>query len=158
MIYIISVAMAWSVESQPSDPATRVRFLAGSGILVSILGLVVCPLSVLFFCCLWRWPWHSDVHWFQRGLLLCICLAFWSKVCAPPTGIWPMDQSRMVVGPTLGESKKQMKKESNLTTLTALWLMKSPHRHCQLISDIIFLCLFKLFALIIPVFVFLVIC
>ena len=40
--------MVWSVESLPSNPAARVRFLVGSGILMSVLGLVVCPLSV--FC------------------------------------------------------------------------------------------------------------
>ena len=27
-----SIAMAWSVESLPSNPAVRIRFLAGSGI------------------------------------------------------------------------------------------------------------------------------
>ena len=36
------------VESLPSTPAARVRLLAGSGILIPILGLGVCPLcSVL---------------------------------------------------------------------------------------------------------------
>ena len=39
--------MAWSVESLPSNPAARVRFPAGSGILISVLGLGVCPLFVL---------------------------------------------------------------------------------------------------------------
>ena len=49
-----SVAVAWSVESLPFNPgarvrfpAARVRFPAGSGILISVLGLGVCPLSVL---------------------------------------------------------------------------------------------------------------
>ena len=41
-----SVAMAWSVESMPSNPAAQVRFLAGSGILISVLGLSVCTLSL----------------------------------------------------------------------------------------------------------------
>ena len=36
-----SVTVAWSVESLPSNPA-------GSGILISVLGLSMCPLSV--FC------------------------------------------------------------------------------------------------------------
>ena len=44
----LSIAVAWSVESVPSNPAARVRFPAGSGILIPILGLGVCPLSV--FC------------------------------------------------------------------------------------------------------------
>ena len=35
-----SVVVAWSVESLPSNPA-------GSGILISVRGLSVCPLSVL---------------------------------------------------------------------------------------------------------------
>ena len=43
-----SVAAAWLVESLSSNPAVPVRFLAGSGILISFLGLRVCPLcSVL---------------------------------------------------------------------------------------------------------------
>ena len=43
----ISVAVAWSVESLPSNPATRFRFPAGSGLLIFVLGLGVCPLCVL---------------------------------------------------------------------------------------------------------------
>ena len=35
-----SVTEEWSVESQPSNPEARVRFLAGSEILIYILGLV----------------------------------------------------------------------------------------------------------------------
>ena len=38
-----SVVVAWSVDSLPSNPAARVRFPAGSGILISVLGLGVCP-------------------------------------------------------------------------------------------------------------------
>ena len=34
----------WSVESLPSKPAARVRFPAGSGILIYVLGLGMCPL------------------------------------------------------------------------------------------------------------------
>ena len=44
--------MAWSVESLTSNPAARVRFLAGSGILISVLGLGVsfdCVLSCVVF-------------------------------------------------------------------------------------------------------------
>ena len=45
--------------------ATRVRFSAGSGILISILGLGVCPLcSVL--CRVWRRPWHSAHYRFRK--------------------------------------------------------------------------------------------
>ena len=41
----LPIAVTWSVESLPSNTATRVRFSAGSGILIPILGLGVCPLS-----------------------------------------------------------------------------------------------------------------
>ena len=40
--------MAQLVESLPSNVAAQVLFLAGSGILISILGLDVCPFPV--FC------------------------------------------------------------------------------------------------------------
>ena len=43
----LSVAMAWSVQSLPSHPATRVRFPTGSGILIPTLGLGVCPLCTV---------------------------------------------------------------------------------------------------------------
>ena len=50
----MTVAMAWSVESLPSNPAGRAQFLAESGILISILGLsvsfVFCPVLSLAFC------------------------------------------------------------------------------------------------------------
>ena len=48
LLSVISVAEAWSVEFLPSNPAARVRFPVGSGILISVLGLGVCPLSA--FC------------------------------------------------------------------------------------------------------------
>ena len=61
-----SVAVAWSVESRPSNPAARVRFPAGSGILISVLGLGVCPLcSVL--CYLRLRPWHCADHTFREA-------------------------------------------------------------------------------------------
>ena len=37
----------WSVESLPSNPAAQVRFPAGSGILIPILGLGVYVLCIL---------------------------------------------------------------------------------------------------------------
>ena len=40
--------MAWSKEFLPSNPGARVRFPAGSGILIAILGL-----GVSFFCVLY---------------------------------------------------------------------------------------------------------
>ena len=43
-----SVAVAWSVESLPSNPAAGVQIPAGSGILIYVLGLGVCSLFV--FC------------------------------------------------------------------------------------------------------------
>ena len=43
----MSVDVEWSVESLPSNLAARVRFPAGSGILISVLGLGVCVLCVL---------------------------------------------------------------------------------------------------------------
>ena len=83
--YLIrSVAVAWSVESLPSNPAARVRFPAGSGILISVLDwvcdlcLVSCPVlssaESLTLC----WP-HI-----QGGPPLCICLVFWSRDCCSP--------------------------------------------------------------------------
>ena len=45
----MSVAVEWSVESLLSYLAALVRFTAGSGILIYVLGLGVCPLcSVLW--------------------------------------------------------------------------------------------------------------
>ena len=54
-----SVAVVWSVESLPSNPA-------GSGILISILGLGVCPLSVFCPVCLRLRPWHCVGHTFRE--------------------------------------------------------------------------------------------
>ena len=73
----------------PTSQALHLRHSAGSEILTSILRLGVCPLcSVL--CCPWRWPWHCADHTFRKAHSLCICLVFWSEICAPPTGIWYM--------------------------------------------------------------------
>ena len=41
------IAVAWSVESLPSNPAAWVRFPAGSGILIFVLCLGVRPLCFL---------------------------------------------------------------------------------------------------------------
>ena len=62
-----SVAVAWSVESLPSNPGVRVRFPAGSGILMSLLGLggVLCLCSVL--CCLRRRTWYCADHTFRQA-------------------------------------------------------------------------------------------
>ena len=66
--------MAWSVESLPSNPLAWVRFPAGSGILISVLGLGMCPLcSVL--CCLWRRSWHYADHTFREA---CPCVSVYS--------------------------------------------------------------------------------
>ena len=48
--YFVSVAVVWSVESLPSNPARRVQFPAGSGILIYIMGFGVCPLSCVLSC------------------------------------------------------------------------------------------------------------
>ena len=79
-----SVAVVWPVESLPSNPAARVRFPAGSGILISVLGLGVCPFSL--FC-----PVLSSAEaltlcgsHIQGGPPLCICLLFWSRDCCSP--------------------------------------------------------------------------
>ena len=45
----MSVAMALSIESLLSNPAAPIRFLAGSGILISVLGLCVYVHCVLSF-------------------------------------------------------------------------------------------------------------
>ena len=93
---------------QPGGPGS---IPAGSGILISILGMGVCPLcSVL--CFLWRWPWYSADHRFQGGPTLCICLLFWSKVCSPPTGMWPI--RFWVVTPTLGRINNRWRNKDDL--------------------------------------------
>ena len=59
----MSVSVAWSVESLPSNQAAHVRSPEESEILISVLGLA--PLcSVL--CFLWRWPWHCVDHTFRE--------------------------------------------------------------------------------------------
>ena len=62
-----SVAVAWSAESLPSNPA-------GSEISISVLGLGVCPLSV--FCPVLSSAEALTLCWphIQGGLTLCICL------------------------------------------------------------------------------------
>ena len=78
------VAMAWSVESLPSNPAARVGFPAGTGILIYVLGLGVCPLSV--FCPVLSSAEDLTLCWphIQGGPPLCICLVFWSRDCCSP--------------------------------------------------------------------------
>ena len=56
------VAVEWSVESLPSNTSAWIRFAAGSEILISILGLGVCPLLCYVLCFLRRWPWHCADH------------------------------------------------------------------------------------------------
>ena len=46
MISALLVAVAWSVESLPSNSVTRVRFLVGTVILISIMGLGVLSYAV----------------------------------------------------------------------------------------------------------------
>ena len=75
LMYIYEfVAVAWSVESLLSNPAARVRFPAGSWILISVLGLDVCPLSV--FCPLLFSAEALILCWphIQGSPPLCICL------------------------------------------------------------------------------------
>ena len=84
MPWIKSVAVAWSVESLPSNPAARVRFPSGSGILIPILGLGVCHLSV--FCTVLSAAEALTLFWplIQGGTLLRICLVFRSiDNCSP---------------------------------------------------------------------------
>ena len=58
-----SITVAWSVESLPSNPATRVRFPAGSGILILLSWDWVCVLCLCSaLCCLKRRLWHSSDH------------------------------------------------------------------------------------------------
>ena len=76
-----SVTVAWSIESLPSYPATRVRSPAGSGILIPILGLGVCP-----FCSVLSPADALTLCWphIQGGPPLCICLVFRSiDNCSP---------------------------------------------------------------------------
>ena len=58
-------AVAWLVESLPSNPEARVRVPGGSGILIPILGLGVSFVCVLF--CLRRRLWHCADHTFSEA-------------------------------------------------------------------------------------------
>ena len=86
-----SVAVAWSVESLPSSPASRVRFPSGLGILILILWLGVCLLSV--FCTVLSPAEALTLCWphIQGVPPLCIYLVFRSIDNSSPTGIWPTD-------------------------------------------------------------------
>ena len=66
-MHLKSVAMASSVESFLSIVAARIRFTAGSGILISILEWSVFLLSIFVLCCLWRRLWHSADHRFREA-------------------------------------------------------------------------------------------
>ena len=79
-----SVAVAWSVESLPSNPAARVRFSAGSRILIPVLGLGVCPLSVFCHVLSSAEALTLCLPHIQGGPPLCICLVFWSRDCCSP--------------------------------------------------------------------------
>ena len=77
---ISSVAMAWSVESLPSNPAIRVRpggvreFNSYPG---TVYAFFVCVLSFLSSAVALTFCW---LH-IQGGPSLCICLVLWSRVC-----------------------------------------------------------------------------
>ena len=104
--------MAWPVESLPSHPATRVRFPAGSGISIPILGLDVCPLPV-FGPVSGGGP--DIVLSIQGGPPLCICLLFRSiDNCSPYSHLTHGHLSCMSRGasPKLEEGKYK-KKERN---------------------------------------------
>ena len=97
-----------------SNPAARVRFAAGSGILIPILGLGACSLSV--YCPVLSPAEAQTFCWphIQRGPPLCIFLVFRYIEIAPPTGIWPTGiwvVSPGGVSPRLGEGKYKKKKE-----------------------------------------------
>ena len=62
----MSFAVTRSVEYVPFNPAAWVRFLAMSGILISILGLGLSPLSSTL-CCLWRRLWHCADNRFRQA-------------------------------------------------------------------------------------------
>ena len=68
----------------PSNPAAWVRFPERSGILISDLGLSVCPLSV--FCPVMCPAEALTLSWphIQKSLSLCICPVFLSKDCCSP--------------------------------------------------------------------------
>ena len=67
--------MAWSVKSLPSNLAAQVRFLVGSGILISILGLGVCPLSVFCPVCVRRVGGPDIVLTTHSGRPALVCLS-----------------------------------------------------------------------------------
>ena len=93
----------WS--SLPSNTVAQVRLLVGSEILISILGLGVCPLCSSFSPAV-----ALTLHWphIQGGLPLFYCLMFWSTVCCSPSRYlthrhWVVSLGG--VSPTLGEGK-----------------------------------------------------
>ena len=109
----ISVAVAWSVESLPSNPATRVRFPAGSGILIPILGLGLWPLSVFCPYCLRRRPWHCADHTLRETHPCVSVYCSGPETVAPPTSIWPTGiwlVSPWGVSPRLGENKRRRRR------------------------------------------------
>ena len=117
--YLRTVAVAWSVESLPSNPAVRVRFPARSEIWISVLDLGVFPLPI--FCSVLSPAEALALCWphIQGDTSLCICLVFWSIVCCSSTGIWPTGiwvVTLVGLSRTLGEGKqkergKETKKE-----------------------------------------------
>ena len=89
----------------PSNLATRVRFPAGSEILISILRQDECPLSVFCYSCLRRWPWHCFDRRFTKA-----CPYVLSNFCpqsfVPLRGIW--FQSRVVIHGALDSSVREI--------------------------------------------------
>ena len=127
----------WSVESLPSNPVTRVQSPAGSGILIPILGLGVCPLSV--FCPLLSPAAALTLCWphILGGPLLCICLVFCSRICC--SSYRHLTHGHLCcmfrgggISPTLGNVSNSERKKKE----TRIWnAWKCIHCHCCQLGD-----------------------
>ena len=73
-----------AVESLPSNTTARVRFPAGSEILISILGVCVC-----FVCVLSSSPNIVLTTHSERPVLVYLSSVLVQRLLLPPTGIWP---------------------------------------------------------------------
>ena len=71
-----SVAVAWSAVFLPSKPVARIPFPAGSGILIYIMGLGMCPFPVSSLAVDLTFCWSQ----IQGDPPSCSCIIFWSLV------------------------------------------------------------------------------
>ena len=100
LLWNMSAALAWSVESLPTNKAVVVQFPSGLGVLISMMGLGVCPLYVLSYVVFWRWLLHFAAQRSRRPFHMLLFRVLVHSL-ASPTGIWSM--GIWIVSPILGE-------------------------------------------------------